>query len=93
MLDLRMLNDMPPGTIFATGTAVDEPDGLFMARTGRTLRWIGKRGHGHGDWCIYCHFSESPIDWIAAHGDKVNAEAHIRKLVPCDDEAFARYRY
>lgn len=93
MLDKRMLDDMPPGTIFATGEMRDEPGGLHMAGTKEMLRWIAKRGHGHGDWCIYCHFVGRPIEWIAAHGDKVNEEEHIRKLVPCDDEAFRRYRY
>ena len=92
MLDEQMLSTMPPETIFATGTAKDEPDGLFMARTGRLLRWLAVRGHGPSDWAIYCHFAENAVDWIRRHGDKVGDPEHIRSLVPCDDEALAPYR-
>ena len=93
MLDKKMLADMPPETIFATGLADDVEGGLFMANTHRELRWVAVRGHGPLDWAIYCHFSTRNIDWIRKHGDKVGQEAHIKMLVPCDNEAFASYRY
>ncbi len=92
MLSIQMLNDMPVGTIFATGVAMDEPGGLFMARTGKELRWIAVRGHGPLDWAVYCHLSENNTEWIRRHGDKVHTEVHIKKLVPCDQEAFEYYR-
>jgi len=56
------------------------------------LRWVAVRG-GIADWAIYCHFSDKNWDWIRDSGDKVTMENHIRKLVPCTDEAFKRYRY
>ena len=92
MLDLQMLKDMPPGTVFATGTETDTKDSLFMANTGKELRWIAVRGGGHFDWAIYCHFADKDIEWIKRQGDKVRFEKHIRRLVPCDDEAYRKYR-
>ena len=91
MLTLQNLKDMEPG-IFATGVAIDESGGLYMANTGRELRWVAVRGGIH-DWTIYCHLSGWDKDWIRANGDKVCGEEHIKKLVPCDDEAFKKYRY
>lgn len=93
MLDLRMLIDMPAGTKFATGEAMDEPDGLFLANTGKKLRWVAVKGHIQRDWSIYCQVAEWSVDSIASNGDKVGMERHIRSCVPCDDEAFAHYRY
>jgi len=92
MLDVQMLKAMPPGTMFATGVAIDEPNGLFMARTGKKLRWVAVRGEGMPDWAIYCHFESSNIIYIKSSGDKVCDEKHIKMLVPCDDEAYALYR-
>lgn len=34
-----------------------------------------------------------PFDWIVNYGDKVHSEENIKKLCPCDDEAFKMYRY
>lgn len=92
MLTIDDLKEMQPGEIFKTGTAMDTEDGLFMVNTGRELRWIAIRGHFH-DWAIYCHFSDRDISWICSYGDKVHMEHHIKKLVPCTDEAFALYRH
>jgi hypothetical protein len=92
MLTLQALKDMDPGQIIATGTSNDRPDGLFMANTNRLLRWVAVRGVIH-DWAIYCHFAEKDIMWIRKEGDKVCDASHIKKLVPCDDEAFKMYRY
>ena len=92
MLTKQMLEAMPEHTIFATGTAMDVPGGLNMTGGGLELRWIAKRGYAC-DWCIYCHWFDKSIDYIARSGDKVISEEHIRKLVPCDDAAFGLYRY
>jgi len=92
MLTLQMLKDIKPNTIFATGIAKDEAGGLHMANTGRELRWIATRGGIH-DWAIYCHFSDRTEEWIKSYGDKVNSAEHIKRLVPCDNEAFEMYRY
>lgn len=92
MLTLQQLKDMPSDDIFATGVAIDNEDGLFMANTGKELRWVAVRGGIH-DWAIYYHFSDKSADWIRSYGDKVYDERNIKKLVPCNEEAFALYRY
>ena len=92
MLTIAMLKTMPPHTIFATGELMDKPNGLFMANTGRMLRWVAVRGE-IPDWTIYCHFAfDKSTSWIAQNGDKVIFKGHIRRCVPCDDEALERYR-
>mgnify|MGYP001560158826 CR=1 FL=1 len=92
MLTLKELKELPPNTIFASGLAMDNKDGLFMANTNRELRWVAVRG-GIYDWAVYCHFSDKDIEWIKDSGDKVCQESHIKKLVPCTDDAFHQYRY
>jgi hypothetical protein len=92
MLTVKMIESMQPCEIFATGTANDSPDGLFIANTNRPLRWVAIRG-GAPDWAIYCHFAEHDEQFVRDQGDKVTFEKNIKKLVPCDDEAFKRYRY
>lgn len=92
MLTVEMLNAIPKHTIFATGVLPDTEDGLFMARTGRDLRWVATTGE-IGDWAIYCLFAENSVEYIKHFGDKVHDERHIKRCVPCDDEVFARYRY
>lgn len=91
MLTLDQLKAMPEDTIFATGTAIDDQYGLFMAGTNKELRWVAVRGGIH-DWAIYCHFAEHDVEWIRRHGDKVHSENNIKKLVTCDKESFAMYR-
>jgi len=92
MLTVEQLDAMPEGTIFATGIAQDVPEGLFLANTGKELRWVAVRGRIH-DWTIYAHHSYHDIEWIRNHGDKVCGDTHIKKCVPCTDEAFALYRF
>lgn len=90
MLTMEELKDMKPG-IFATGEAPDGPTGLNMTGSGDMLRWVAVRG-GNNDWAVYCHRIHYGIEWIAANGDKVGTNEHIRKCVPCEDEVLARYR-
>ena len=92
MLTVEQLKDMQENEIFATGIVLDNPDGVNMTNSGKTLRWVAVRGNGFPDWSIYCHWAEKSIDFIAAQGDKVCRPEHIKKLVPCDEEAFAMYR-
>lgn len=92
MLTLEALKAMEPETIFASGTTIDGPEGLNMARTGKLLRWVAIRGGIH-DWAIYAHFADLPAEEVARIGDKVSTESHIKRLVPCDDAAFEMYRY
>ena len=97
MLTLDQLQDMPPHIMFAHGTLVDSPDEFHLAGTGNTVRWVALRGGIH-DWAIYAqnpHYGN--MAWsderIARNGDKITNEKYIKKLVPCDDEAFGMYRY
>jgi hypothetical protein len=92
MLDIQMLKAMPPQTVFASGMALDTPEGLYMAGTGKLLLWVAVRGGIH-DWAIYCHSVPTDIEETMNAGDKVTFKGNICRLVPCDDEAFAMYRY
>lgn len=87
MLTIAQLKSMPIGTVFATGVVFER-----RLYAGGEVRWIAKRGRIH-DWTIYYHFSGYSIEYIAAVGDKCFTKELIRELVPCDDEAFAMYRF
>lgn len=86
MLTKKMLEVMPPDTVFATGV-VNEP-GLYK----EPVRWVAVRG-GIWDWAIYYHKEESSIEFVRDHGDKCFTEEIIKRLVPCDETAFETYRY
>ena len=92
MLTKEILEKMPANHIFANGEMLDTEEQLFMANTGKMLRWVAVRG-GIADWAIYCHFANKSVEWISRQGDKVCMERHIKLCVPCDDEAFALYRF
>jgi len=91
MLTLKKLKEMEPG-IFASGTVSDNSVGINMTNSNKLLRWVAVRGGIH-DWSIYCHWADRSEEWIRGFGDKVTSENNIKKLVPCDDEAFKMYRY
>ena len=93
MLTLEKLKEMKPNTIFASGIALDNPDGINMMNQGVELRWVAQRGGIH-DWCIYVHYKHLYNNQqVADFGDKVFSSETIRKLVPCDEAAFKMYRY
>lgn len=79
MLTLEKLKEMAPNTC------------IRKIET-NNLRYIAMRGSIH-DWAIYY----GPITWdydtIKSNGDKLRSELTIKDLVPCNDEAFAIYRY
>ena len=76
---------MKPHRVFASG----------VARIGMDkrsdVRWVAVRGGIH-DWAIYCGKLEQSEEAIKNYGDKILTSHWIRKLVSCDDEAFAMYR-
>lgn len=79
MLNVRMLEVMSPGP-FAT---IKIGDYLYVAVRG-----------GIADWAIYMGLaSYMETDDVARGGDKVYDETVIRKIVPCDNDSFKRYRY
>lgn len=92
MLTLKDLKEMKPYTIFASGLVKDSPEGININRTGLMLRWVAVRG-GIWDWAVYYHFANWTNEEIKAEGDKVCFIENIKKLVPCDDEAFKMYRF
>jgi len=93
MLDLEMLKIIPAGTVFGEGIVIDNPDGINMTNSGKDLRWVAKKGFGYDDWAIYIHWADNDILFVAEQGDKVNWEDNIRKLVPCTDEVYEKYRF
>jgi hypothetical protein len=91
LLTLQALKEMEPG-VFAQGETTDNSEGCNMTGSGMGLRWVAVRGDIH-DWTIYIHTADNDYEWIKRSGDKVYTENNIKKLVPCDDEAFNVYRY
>ena len=86
MLDKRMLIQMPPETIFATGI------GLYPKLYIGPIKWIAVRGRV-ADWAIYYLKADCTMEFISREGDKCITKEVIKQLVPCDDEAFKAYRY
>ena len=86
MITIDKLKAMEPG-IFASGFTTDDR----LVR-GMDLKWVAVRGYIH-DWAIYYHYEFSKEEYVRDHGDKCFTKKVIRELVPCDDEAFAMYRF
>lgn len=91
LLTIEKLKAMEPDTRFASGTVSDNENGVNMSRSDKLLRWVAVGGKW--DWTIYIHFADYSMEYIAMSGDKVTGESNIRKLVPCTDEVFKKYRY
>lgn len=90
-MTLEEFEQIPDGTVFATGTLPNSPEGIFMTRTGGELRWIAKKGYGY-DWTIYCHWARSSIEYIEQSGDKVLNNANILKCLPGAEPFLHLYR-
>jgi len=83
-LTLEKLKEMEPG-IFAEGT------GTYPELYNGPIRWVASRG-GIWDWALYYHRVEQSAEWVKNYGAKAFTKSVIRKLVPCDDEAWEMYR-
>lgn len=97
ILTIEKLQSYQPNTIFLQGILTDNPDGINLSNTENKVRWIAVRGD-IPDWTIYAQNPNyGELQWdiinILKQGDKITNPYNIRKLVPCDDEAFKRYRY
>lgn len=94
MLTLEQLKSLPPNTVFAKGITINDPKGVYMTsyREGDEMIWVAKRGGIH-DWCIYIYWEEAGEEYCLSNGDKVMSKDNIKKLVPCNDEAFNMYRF
>lgn len=93
-LTIEQLNEMPSHTIIATGITKNSPGGIYMTDSNKDhfMRWVAKRGEIN-DWAIYIHWANHDEKFVMELGDKVRDEKNIKKLVPCTDEAFEKYRY
>lgn len=91
MLTLKDLKEMKPNQVFTSGIFTDSYTGIPINNSGKMIGWVAVRGYIH-DWCIYISDSLN-IQYIIDYGDKLFLEENIKKLVPCDEEAFAMYRY
>jgi hypothetical protein len=92
-LTLDDLNGMESELPFTRGIVPNSPEGVYMTdkRIGDPLLWVAKCGRIN-DWAIYIHWEENGETYVLNHGDKVRYREHIKKLVPCTDEAFKKYR-
>jgi len=91
ILTIEVLVQLKPHSEIAKGEIEDSADGINMTGSGNPLKWVAVTGE-IGDWCIYVQWAHRDYEWIKHHGDKVHNEHNIRKLVPCSDKAYARYR-
>jgi len=91
-MTLEQFNAILPGTVFAKGESIDNETGLNMLHTNNLLKWVAVKGWAE-DWAIYVHLAENSFDYVRQFGDKVFDAVHIKRVVPCTDEVFARYRY
>lgn len=87
MITKEILIAMEPGKRFATGT------GTYPEIYNKEIRWVACRGIGYHDWCVYYHLVDTPLIEIQQHGDKMFTENVIKRLVPCDEEAWNLYRF
>ena len=85
-LILQKLKDMKPGEIIDTGT------GTYSQVINCEIRWVAVRGEGYHDWAIYYLRPDKTITEIRHNGDKMFTESIIKRLVPCDNEAWGMYR-
>jgi hypothetical protein len=94
MLTKKQLELLPPGTVFRVGVCINEPNDLYMTNDNldKELLWVAKRGQIH-DWAIYVHWKERGQEFVTQMGDKLQNKELIQKLVSCDEEALALYRY
>ena len=92
MITKEEFDKLAKGEVFATGVQPNSPEGLFMTRSGGNLRWVAVKGYAD-DWCIYCHWEDSSVEYIKQSGDKLHNPQHIKMCVPCDKIVFNSYRY
>lgn len=91
---------------FNDAKSVEEGGTLNKDGKSTNVKWIAVRG-GYHDWAIYhsldanfihADFLDDPAHLdvsyyrILKSGAKLRWEEEIRRLVPCDDEAFKMYR-
>lgn len=91
LLTLKKLIRTPSRGVLAhgIGTAINS----MFNRDGKS-KWVAvKSRSGMQDWSIYFGPVSDTFEHIMDFGSKVYDGKIIKKLVPCDDEVFERYRY
>ncbi len=93
-LTVDMLKFLPQGTTIGYGVCVNSPDDVYMTneRKGHQMNWVAVTGGAH-DWVIYVGWLNMTLDEVRNNGEKITTEKYIRKLVPCTDEAYYKYRH
>ena len=86
-LTIEQLKKFGNNEVIATGT------GTYPEITDKEIRWVAVAGNEYYDWCIYALLSNESIEKIMTDGDKIFNESIIKRLVPCDDDAFGMYRF
>lgn len=83
---------MPYSEVFATGTVINSPEGLYMTNSniGKEMTWVAKKG-GADDWAMYAGWTENGVEWITASGDKV-PPLSAQKLLNCNSQMLKCYR-
>lgn len=94
VLTKEQLEALPSHTTFRVGVCINEPGDVYMTNenVGKELLWVAKRGEIY-DWAIYIHWKERGQEFVTRMGDKLQNKELIQKLVPCDEESLALYRF
>lgn len=90
-MNIKIFDQIPANTVFATGITANAVGGLNMSGTGELLYWAAVKGNAN-DWSLYCSRNRD-IDYIQAFGDKVHFEDHILNVMAADKEVMKRYRH
>lgn len=85
-LTIEKLKQFGDNEIFATGT------GTYPELSEHEIRWVAVAGCRYYDWTIYYHLVNKTKEFIAREGDKCFVESVVKRLVPCEDEAYKLYR-
>jgi len=76
------------------GTALDTPEELHIARTGKTLKFVVQKGY-IDDFAIYVEnpYNEyySSFEQVLSNGDKL-PRYQVRDIIDVDDETLKKYR-
>lgn len=85
---------MPDNEVFASGTILNHPEGLYMTSSdiGKKLKWLAKKGSGN-DFAVYCHWANHMFDeQILSYGEKVLDMDALKRLLNLEDAVWERYR-
>ena len=87
---------MPDNEVFASGTILNHPEGLYMTSSdiGKRLKWLAKKGSVN-DFAVYCYWDgEMSDEDILSYGQKVPGSCVVvlKRLLNLEDAVWERYR-